>query len=338
MAGQQGQRALKPLPKGVQAGSVERLGDTQLRVSLKLAGDARPSERTDFVFVVDVSCTMQEMIDNGELAEYVWGLLQHVSQFDDDGIDFYLASTISLTGSGAAQVLDALQSGRAPTDAETAAAHGCTSVGQCTTLEDVKRVLIVDGAASGLAGVLAPALQAARAKRKPDGRLFIEVVTDARIVDDDAFINQIASMSQECRDGRDEARFRLHVLGVGDVDTDRLKHWDSGLGDIAPIDIVATSLALKNKDIGAEIFKEMKSFLSSGEAGLIEVKGTGVAQVTVGNTAADDGGDGSFLASLEQVPLELVIDVTFKGRPSSFLIDLSLGGLDPISVSVPVGE
>ncbi len=323
------------LPAGVVKADVTRTGATTTRVAIRLDGSVRPSERTDFVFVVDVSATMQAVIEDGSLASTMWSLLQYVSQFDDDGIDFFLASTLSADSAGAAVVLAALAAGRSPTDSELANAHGVVSVGQCATLTDIQGILASEAANGGLAGVLTPALRAARGKRKPDGRLFVQLITDARLVDDDAFVREIAAMSTDCRVSRDEARYRIHVLGLGDVDRDRVARWDDGIGDVAPVDIVASSIAADVTDIAAEIFKEMQAYMTGGEVGLLDVRGDRIKSVAVLGQQMEDDGSGAFASAFEQLPLDFFLDFEFEGEPGAVEIDISVGGLDPLQLAIP---
>ena len=82
------------LPEGVVQLTSSIRSETATEVQLLLAGEVRPSERTDFVFILDVSPTLQETIRSGEYARETFGILQRVLQYDDDGIDFILGSTL----------------------------------------------------------------------------------------------------------------------------------------------------------------------------------------------------------------------------------------------------
>jgi hypothetical protein len=315
------------LPEGVTDARVQRAADGTLHAVVSLAGEARPSARTDIVFVLDVSATNRAALESGRMAETVWRVLEYVHQFDDDGVDFFLASTLLPSGDAVDAVVDALGEGRAPTEAELAAAHGFLSAGQASTRAQVEAMLDLDGGTIGLAGVLAPALRAARSKLKPGGRLFVQVVTDGQIVDREAVVAEIADMSRQCGQSENKAMYRLHLLGLGDVNQELFEHLDSGLDAVAPIDIVASDDASAMADGAACVFKEMRrSYLSVADNAIVTVRGVGLTSVTARGEhgTPDDYESGEFMLSLEQVPPELAFEFGFENTPSPVTVSLQL--------------
>jgi hypothetical protein len=323
------------LPEGISALRVSATSPTSLSAVVQLKGDVRPSERTDFVFVLDASPTMQESIRNGEFRRHTFALLREVLAFDDDGVDFIVGSALTDDAQAKAAVWRALASGSPPDHALLQRAHIARLAGQCASDADVDAILEQPDASSGLGSFVAPALRLARQQRKPRGRLFIELITDGRIDDMDEAIQEIASMSKECGEpGSDRARYRLHILGVGDVDRDALRKLDEGLGTVAPVDIVASTLAAEHPQPAQTIFKEMQAYLTSGDAGLLEISAPALVSARInGEEMVEDGG-GSFSISFERLALEFNLELEFSGPPTPTKLELMVGGMDPILFSV----
>lgn len=333
------------LPPSLNSVVMERTGASSTRTTVSLSGTARPSARTDIVFVLDVSATNREAIESGRMADTVWKVLEFVNEFDDDGVDFFLASTLQPGSDGASRVAAALQEGRAPTDSELAASHGATFAGQAASRADLDRILSIDTGSMGLAGVLAPALRAARGQRKPAGRLFIEVVTDGQVVDGDAVIREIVEMSNDCAAAADKARYRLHILGIGDIARETLSHWDSGLDDVAPVDIVASDAADSMQDGAQQVFREMRrSFMSVCDTALLEVHAANLtgARAMGAELGPDESERGRFVESREQLPPDVVFDLSYAGAPTPTSLSLTIiradGEPESISITLPVPQ
>ncbi len=319
------------LPEGVLSLSSQAAGENSTAVLMTLAGDVRPSERTDFVFILDASPTVQESMRTGEFGREASAVLQHVLEFDNDGIDFILGSVLSSDPDTQAQVWKAMSAGGPPSAALLAGAHGAADVGQCITADDLQSVLDRPEASSGLASVLAPAIRQAREIRKPRGRLFIEIVTDGRVDDLQAVVNEIASMSKECgTEGEDEARYRIHMLGIGDVDREKLDYLDDGIDDVAPVDIVASTVAADHPNPAETIFKEMKAYMTGGDLGFLSLSASGLTGASLNGKPMEDNGGGEFSESIESLSVELNLALTFKEAPVPVNLELIVGGLDPI--------
>ncbi len=330
------------LPAGIRAIRCERTGPSSVRAVVSIEGDVRPSARTDIVFILDVSATTRELVESGQMGSLAWKVLEYVNQFDDDGVDFFLASTVDGASAGAQAALAALAAGRAPTDPELAAAGGVVDAGQAATSDQIAAMLAVPSAQTGIAGVLAPAIRAARSKLKPKGRLFIQVITDANIVDVDAVIAEIADMSRLCEQSGNRAMYRMHILGIGDVNTDLLARLDEGLEEIAPVDIVASDVASALEDGVQRVFKEMRrSYLAVGDLGIVSVNNPALDVVGVGaaRAEADDYEPGAFMLSPEQPAPDLEFDLEFKGEPVPVDVSLQIfAGQDErvFSFTIPV--
>ena len=324
------------LPDGVLSLSSQAAGENSTAVLMTLAGDIRPSERTDFVFILDASPTVQESMRTGEFGRETSAVLQHVLEFDDDGIDFILGSVLSSDPETQAQVWNAMAAGAPPSTALLTGAHGAADVGQCITADDIEEVLGRVEASSGLASVLAPAIRKAREIRKPRGRLFIEIVTDGRVDDLQSVVDEIASMSRECaQEGEDRARYRLHILGIGDVDRKKIDYLDDGIEDVAPIDIVASTVASDHPNPAETIFKEMKAYMTAGDLGLLSLSAKGLVGASLNGVPMEDNGGGEFSESIEELSVELNLALTFKEAPEPVDLELFVGGLDPIMLTIP---
>lgn len=312
-------------------------GPTSASWVVRVDGSLTPAERTDFVFILDASPTMQASIASGQLASAAADVLEYVSRFDDDGIDFFLASAVQPDSRGFAELKEHLARGAAPPADVVVAAHGATSVGQCVDRDDIDRVLGSPDLMYSVGSVLAPALRAAREIRKPRGRLFIEILTDCRPDDLDALVTAIAEMSQDCKDGGDEGRYRLHILAVGDVDKKTMDYLDDGLGDVAPIDIVASTVAAETDAPAKTIFKEMQAYMTNGDLGFIEARAPGLKSMTLNGEPMEDQGGNCFSSAFERLPLEMNLDASFDRRPSALSLELVVGGLDPITAEIGLG-
>jgi hypothetical protein len=329
----------KALPEGVLSLSSTAAGEHGSAVLITLAGDIRPSERTDFVFVLDASPTVQESIRTGEYGRQASAVLQHVLEFDDDGIDFILGSVLSSEPTTQAEVWKAMAAGGAPSAALLSGAHGAADAGQCITADDIQAVLDRPEASSGLASILAPAIRQAREIRKPRGRLFIEIVTDGRVDDLQAVVDEIAAMSQECgTEGEDEARYRIHLLGIGDVDREKLDYLDDGIEDVAPVDIVASTVAADHPKPADTIFKEMKAYMTGGDLGFLSLSASGLVAASLNGKPMEDNGGGEFADSIEEIAVELNLTLTFKETPVPVDLELIVGGLEPIVLTIPTAS
>lgn len=319
------------LPEGILELHSKVDSATSTAVQLRLAGDIRPSERTDFVFILDVSPTLQESIRTGEFASQTYGILENVLEYDDDGIDFILASTLSDDSSHKTAIWNLLASGATPAVDILTAAHTAFDAGQCVSAADIAAALARPEASSSLASVLAPAIRHAKGIRKPRGRLFIEIITDGRIDDLDAVVAEISSMSNECdQKGEDSARYRIHMLGIGDADRKTIDYLDDGIEDVAPVDIVASTIATDHQNPAESIFKEMQAYMTGGDAGFLELSAPGLTGANLNGEPMESMGGGTFSAAFERVALEVNLALTFKADPTPVNLELIVGGLATI--------
>lgn len=280
----------------------------------------RPAPNTDIVFVLDASGSMHELYKSGQVQNAVWSVLNHTLQYDEDGIDFFLHSSLSSDRARVMQVVQKAQNKQPITLDELAAITVVKSIGQIADRAQLNAALSLADTDFGFATIVAPALEAAMSKKKPNGNIFIELVTDGAFNDKDEVKRVISKLSHACKNEKRPNMVRIHITGVGsELDVKFLEELDEGLSAIAPIDIVAFDKADKINEAPQMVFKELeKSFITVGSAGAVQIKGTDIKMVADGNTGVGD----PEMLSLERVPQLLTLDVTFSGKPSSFEVDV----------------
>lgn len=315
----------KKLPAGEDLESLEIVNVEGNTVSLALRFNKanlkpQPAPNTDIVFVIDASGSMGQLYESGQIQQATWRILEHVLEYDDDGIDFFLHSAGTRDMAKLRALAPKLQNKTATLD-DVRAVIGVRELGQIADREQLNAALNLDSLDFGLATICAPALDAAMAKRKPNGNLFIELITDGSFNDDDEVKRKIIEMSKMCQREKNPNMFRIHILGIGDgVNEEYLNELDEGLSGVAPIDIVAFDKADKVQESPGLIFKELeRGFMTVGNNGTVEVTGAKAKKIT---NAYNGVGEPELLV-LERVPQSLLLDIDFPSKPTSFGIDIS---------------
>jgi hypothetical protein len=320
-----GSKYPKKLVPGDDLESLEILGveGSTVSVGLKFSKKSlkpQPAPNTDIVFLIDASGSMGEMYASGAIQGAVWNILEHVLEYDDDGIDFFLHSAGTRDVNRMRDVMAKIQNQTATLD-DLRAIVTTRELGQIADRAQLEKALKLDELDFGMATLCAPALDAAIKKRKPNGNLFIELVTDGSFTDDDDVRKKIVQMSKMCADAKNPNMFRIHILGIGPgVNEAYLNELDEGL-TAAPIDIVAFDKAQQVQNSPQLIFKELeRGFMTVGNNGTIEVTGGAKAKTI---TNAYNGVGAPEMLVLERVPQALSIDIEFASKPAAFGLDIS---------------
>jgi hypothetical protein len=315
----------KKLAPGDDLESLEILNVEGSTVSMALKFNKKslkpqPAPNTDIVFLIDASASMGELYASGAIQGAVWNILEHVLEYDDDGIDFFLHSASTRDMNRMRQVIEKIQSQTATLE-DVKAVVAPRDLGQIADRAQLDKALGLDQYDFGFATLCAPALDAVMKKRKPNGNLFIELVTDGTFNDDDDVKRKIIEMSKMCAQAKNPNMFRIHILGIGDgVNEEYLNELDEGLSGVAPIDIVAFDKADRVQQSPQLIFKELeKGFMTVGNNGTVEVKGAKAKKIT---NAYNGVGEPEMLV-LERVPQALLIDIDFESKPTAFGLDIS---------------
>lgn len=279
-----------------------------------------PAPKTDIVFLLDASRSMLPLYQSGQVQDAVWNILAHTLQYDEDGIDFFLHSALSKDQQRVTAVIEKLQRRQPITNEEVFAITHVRELGQIADRADLNKALNLGDADYGLTTLCAPALEAAMAKRKPDGNLFIEVVTDGAFADKEEVKQVIAKWSRQAQQTKNPNMVRVHILGVGsELDEAFLTELDEGLSAVAPIDIVAFDRADKISQTPELVFKELeRGFITVGELGTVQIKGAAPKVIRNGYNGLSD----PELLSLERVPQLLTIEVEFPTLPKSFEVEV----------------
>jgi hypothetical protein len=321
-------------PKKIEGGedveSLEITGVEGNTVALVLKFDKKnlkpqPAPNTDIVFVVDASGCMHDLYRTGAIQDAVWNILSYVLEYDDDGIDFFLHSAATDDTDRINRLLPRIRAGQGTQD-EIRSLVRVRSLGQIADRKQLDAALNLRDSEFGMGTVCAPAFAAAEAKRKPEGNLFIELVTDGAFMDRDDVIRQIVGMSKKAHSSKKYNMFRVHILGIGaQVDERFLHQLDEGLSNVAPLDIVAYDLARDVKDSPGLIFKELeKGFMTVGNNGTVEIKGAKPTKITNAYNGVSD----PEMLVLERVPQTLELEVEFPSLPTSFTLDITFSDTD----------
>ncbi len=280
----------------------------------------QPAPNTDIVFVIDASGSMHEMYATNKIQDAVWSILEYVLEYDDDGIDFLLHSASNGDQDAVQRLIPRLQNRTAGIE-DVLKLLTVKDIGQVADRKQLDRALALRDTDYGMGTACAPALKAAMEKRKPNGNLFIELVTDGTFMDNDEVIKQIVSMSKAAHAAKNPNMYRIHILGIGDqVDEKFLKTLDEGLSGLAPIDIVAFDLAKNVKDSPGVVFKELeRGFMTVGNNGTVEVKGAKIKKIT---NSYNGVGDPELLV-LERMPQTLELNIEFETLPTTFDLEIS---------------
>jgi len=281
----------------------------------------QPAPKTDIVFLVDASGSMHDMYASGKIQDAIWQVLEYVLEYDDDGIDFLLHSASNGDMDAVQRLIPRLQNRTAGIE-DVIRLLEVKDIGQIADRKQLDRALNLRDQDYGMGTACAPALRAAQKKRKPDGNLFIELVTDGAFMDNDEVIKEIVSMSKAAHAAKNPNMYRIHILGIGDqVDEKFLKTLDEGLSGLAPIDIVAFDLAKNVKDSPGVVFKELeKGFMTVGNNGTVEAKGSAkVKKITNSYNGISD----PELLVLERMPQTLELKIDFETLPTTFDLEIS---------------